>query len=111
MDVGDLMKMAGQMRDQLRSAQQEAQNLQVSAESGGGLVKIVMNGQHEVVNVSLDKSCVTGPQDLPLLEDLVRAAVNQAVAEVGLRLKDRMGGLAKGMGVDMSAFAGSDKAP
>ena len=111
MDVGDLMKMAGQMRDQLRSAQQEAQSLQVTGESGGGLVKVVMNGQHEVVKVSLDKSCLANPQDAPLLEDLVRAAVNQAVAEVGLRLKDRMGGLAKGMGVDMSAFTGPDKAP
>jgi DNA-binding YbaB/EbfC family protein len=107
MDVNNLMEMAGQLRERLSAAQNEAKDLTVTTEAGGGMVKVVMNGQHQVTQLQLDESLLGGAvkaADLRLLEDLVRAAVNQAAIDVAEAMKGRMGGLAKDFGVDMSAF-------
>lgn len=106
MDLSEIMKMAGQLRQQLSEAQAEAQKLRVSGEAGGGLVRLVMNGRHEVVELHLDPSAVPGlgGDDLALLEDLLRAAVNQASARVADELQQRLGGMAQGLGIDPSVF-------
>ena len=103
MDIGNLMQMANQLRDKLSNAQGEAAKLRVDGEAGGGLVRVVMNGRHEIVELKIDPK-VQG--DLKLLEDLVRAAVNQATVKVASGLTERMGGLAKDFGIDLSALEG-----
>lgn len=103
MDLNNLMQMAAQLRERLSSAQEQATNIRVTAESGGGLVRVVMNGRHEIVELKIDPIAVHA-SEVALLEDLVRAAVNQATAQVADALKDRLGGMAKDFGVDLSAL-------
>ena len=103
MDLNNLMQMATQLREQLTSAQQEAANAHYDGEAGGGMVKVVMNGRHELVELKIDPA-VFKSDEVKLLEDLVRAAVNQASARVAESLQSKMGNLAQGLGIDPSAF-------
>lgn len=101
MDVNQLMQMANQLKQQLQGAQSEAQNSRYVGEAGAGLVRVVMNGQHDLVEVQIDPKALS---DKTFLEDLMRAAVNQASLRVREDLKQRMGGMAKGLGIDMGAL-------
>jgi len=103
MDLNAIMQMAGQLKEQLSQAQSQAKNLRFTGESGGGLVRIVINGQHEALEVAIDPK-VIDPEDPKLLEDLVRAAVNQATGQAANALQQNMGNMAQGMGVDLSAM-------
>lgn len=103
MDLENLMQMANQLRDRLSNAEGEAETLRASGEAGGGLVQILMNGKHIALEVNIDPKALA---DRKLLEDLVRAAINQAVAQVAVGLKARLGGVAKDFGVDLSMLEG-----
>lgn len=103
MDLGQLMQMAQTMKDQLAKAQGEAANVRVQGEAGAGMVRVTMSGRHEVLEVVIDaKAFAMG--DKALLEDLVRAAMNQASMRVNEALKDKLGGMAAGMGLDLGAL-------
>lgn len=78
--LGEMMKKAQEMQENLQRAQREQANREVSGESGGGMVKIVMRGTHEVNRVTIDPSLVD--EDVEMLEDLVAAAINDAVHKV-----------------------------
>ena len=78
--IGNLMRQAQQMQENLQKAQAELAALEVTGEAGGGMVKVLMNGKHEVRRVTIDPS-VAG-DDRELLEDLVTAAINDAVRKV-----------------------------
>ena len=105
MDLGNLMDMAKQLKERLSTAETEAAALRVTGESGGGLVQVVMNGKHEVVELKIDpKAISSAPSDVRLLEDLIRAAVNQAAGQVAVGLKDRLGSFARDFGMDVSAL-------
>ncbi|HEY9150711.1 MAG: YbaB/EbfC family nucleoid-associated protein [Xanthomonadaceae bacterium] len=93
--LGNIMKQAQAMQENLQKAQAELANLEVSGESGGGLVKVVMTGRHEVRRVSIDDSLLADDKDM--LEDLVAAAVNDAVHKVESTTQERMSGLTAGM--------------
>lgn len=93
--LGNIMKQAQAMQENLQKAQAELANLEVSGESGGGLVKVVMTGRHEVRRVSIDDSLLADDKDM--LEDLVAAAVNDAVHKVESTTEERMSGLTAGM--------------
>jgi nucleoid-associated protein EbfC len=93
--IGDLMKQAQQMQADLQKAQSEAANAEVKGESGAGLVTVVMTGRHDVKRVSIDDSVFT--EDKEVLEDLLAAAVNDAVRKVEAHNKDAMSGLASGL--------------
>lgn len=93
--LGNIMKQAQAMQENLQKAQAELANLEVSGESGGGLVKVVMTGRHEVRRVSIDDSLLADDKDM--LEDLVAAAVNDAVHKVESTTQERMSGLTSGM--------------
>jgi DNA-binding YbaB/EbfC family protein len=93
--LGNLMKQAQQMQENLQKAQQELADLEVTGESGGGLVKVVMTGRHEVRRVTLDDSLLADDKDM--LEDLVAAAINDAVHKVESTTQERMSGLAAGL--------------
>lgn len=105
MDLNNLMQMAGQLKERLDEAQSQAGKLTVTGEAGGGLVRVSMNGRHELTAVKIDPAALKDG-DTALLEDLLIAAVNQATGQVGTGLKDKLGNMAQDFGVDMSAFEG-----
>lgn len=95
--LGDIMKQAQRMQENLKKAQEELATLEVVGQAGGGLVKVVMTGRHDVKRVTIDPSLLT--DDKEMIEDLVAAAVNDAVHEVEKQTQEKMGGLTSGMGL------------
>ncbi|HXH02993.1 MAG TPA: YbaB/EbfC family nucleoid-associated protein [Candidatus Competibacteraceae bacterium] len=95
--IGNLMKQAQKMQENLQRAQQELANLEITGESGGGLVKVVMTGRHEVRRVSIDGSLLSDDKDM--LEDLVAAAINDAVHKLERTTQERLAGLTAGLGL------------
>jgi nucleoid-associated protein EbfC len=93
--IGNLMKQAQKMQADLQRAQEEIARTEVTGESGGGLVKVTMNGRHEVRRVQIDPSLVG--DDREMLEDLVAAACNDAAHRVEQMMQERMSGLTAGM--------------
>ena len=93
--LGNLMKQAQQMQDSLRKAQEQLAKEEVTGESGGGLVKVVMNGNHEVRRVVIDDSLVG--DDREMLEDLVASAFNDAARRVMEKMQENMSGLTAGL--------------
>ncbi|GKT12647.1 MAG: nucleoid-associated protein EbfC [Thiomicrorhabdus sp.] len=92
--LGNLMKQAQDMQKNMQAAQDEIAQMEVTGESGGGMVKVVMTGKHELVKVTIDDSLM---DDKEMLEDLFAAAVNSAARNVDDISKDKMGGLTNGM--------------
>lgn len=92
--LAGLMKQAQQMQDNLKKAQEEIAAMQVEGQSGAGMVKVTMTGRHDVKRVSIDSSLMTDDKDM--LEDLVAAAVNDAVRRVEAATQEKMGGLTSG---------------
>ena len=86
--LGDLMKQAQQMQEKMRKAQEEVASAEVTGTAGAGLVTVVMNGRHDVVRVAIDDS-VLG-EDKSMLEDLLAAAVNDAVRKVEANQQDML---------------------
>jgi DNA-binding YbaB/EbfC family protein len=78
--LGDMMKKAQEMQANMQKAQAELANKEVTGEAGGGMVSIVMRGTHEVNRVTIDPSLID--EDMEMLEDLVAAAINDAVHKV-----------------------------
>lgn len=93
--LGDIMKQAQAMQENMKKMQEDLGKLEVTGESGAGLVKVQMNGRHDVKNVAIDDSLLK--EDKEMLEDLLAAAVNDAVRKVEASNKDKMGGLASGL--------------
>ena len=93
--LGNLMKQAQEMQASMQRAQEELASLEVTGESGGGLVKVTMTGKHEVRRVAIDDSLVGDDKDM--LEDLVAAAINDAVHRIEDATKERMTGLTSGL--------------
>ena len=93
--IGNLMKQAQAMQANLQKAQEELAKMEITGESGGGLVKVVMTGRHDVKRVSIDDSLLK--DDKEMLEDLVAAAVNDAVRTIEKKSKETMSGLTSGM--------------
>lgn len=93
--LGDLMKQAQQMQEKMQQAQQEVANVEVSGESGAGMVKIVMTGKHDVKSVNIDPSLLD--EDKEILEDMIAAAVNDAVRKVEDQTKDMMSSVTNGI--------------
>jgi len=93
--LGNIMKQAQQMQENMQKAQEEIAKLEVTGESGAGLVKITMTGRHDVKNVSIDPTLVGDDKDM--LEDLIAAAVNDANRRVESMTQEKMSGLTAGM--------------
>ncbi|MDN5869763.1 MAG: YbaB/EbfC family nucleoid-associated protein [Nitrococcus sp.] len=94
--MGNLMKQAQKMQENLQRAQEEIASLEVSGQAGGGLVNVVMTGRHEVRRITIDESVY---DDREMVEDLVAAAVNDATQKLEKATQERMSGLAQGMGL------------
>ena len=93
--MGNLMKQAQKMQEDMQKAQEEIANMEVEGQSGGGMVKVVMNGRHELKKVMLDDSLMG--DDKEMLEDLVAAAVNDAVRKIEPESSGKMSGLTAGL--------------
>lgn len=91
-DLNELMKQAKQMQEQFQKAQEELVNIVVTGESGAGLVTVEMNGRHDVVKVNLSDTLLS--EDKGVVEDLMAAAVNDAVRKLDEKKKDSLGGMA-----------------
>ena len=91
-NMNDLLKQAQQMSQQLMAAQQAAADQVVEGHSGGGVVKVEVTGGMEVRSVKIDPS-VVDPSDVEMLEDLVLAAIHDAMAKAGAISQQAMGGL------------------
>ncbi|MDD5037297.1 MAG: YbaB/EbfC family nucleoid-associated protein [Methylococcaceae bacterium] len=93
--LASLMQQAQQMQDNIKKAQDELAATEIHGESGGGLVRIVMNGKREALKLSIDESLVK--EDRDMLEDLVVAAINDAVHKVAKLKQDKMSSLTGGI--------------
>lgn len=93
--IGNLMKQAQKMQEDMQKAQQEMGNIEVTGQSGGGLVKVIMTCKHDVKRIEIDDSLVGDDKDM--LEDLVAAAINDAVRSVETTTQDKFSGLTDGL--------------
>ena len=92
--LGNLMKQAQQMQENMRKMQDQLASVEVEGESGAGMVKVVMTCKHDVKRVSIDPSVM---DDKEMLEDLVAAAVNDAVRRVESTVQEKMSGFTSGL--------------
>jgi hypothetical protein len=97
--LGDFMKQAQAMQERMQQVQEEIAGLEVTGESGAGLVKVVMNGRHEVMRVDIDASLFE--EDKEVMEDLVAAACNDCVRKVEAAQTEKMSGMAAGLGLPL----------
>ena len=92
--LAGLMQQAQKMQQEMQKAQEELASLEVTGEAGGGLVKITMNGKHAVHRIQIDPSLM---DDKEMLEDIVTAAVNDAVNRVAATTQERMSEMTAGI--------------
>lgn len=95
--LGDLMKQAQQMQANMQKMQEDLAKAEVKGEAGAGLVAVVMNGRHDVKRVQIDASLMT--EDKEMLEDLLAAAVNDAVRKIETQNREQMAKMTAGMGI------------
>lgn len=93
--LGNIMKQAQQMQEKMQKVQEEIAQLEVTGESGAGLVKVTINGAHNCRRIELDNSLME--DDKEMIEDLVAAAFNDAVRRLEELQKEKMAGVSQGM--------------
>lgn len=94
-NFGNMMKQAQALQANMQKAQAEIASLEVTGESGGGMVKVTMTGKHDVRRVQIEPAVIG--EDREMLEDLIAAAVNDAVKKVEQRSAEKMAGLMSGL--------------
>jgi DNA-binding YbaB/EbfC family protein len=97
-DLGGLMQAAQKMQADLQKTQAELEHKMVEASSGGGMVTAVVNGRFELVSIKIDPTCVD-PKDVGMLQDLITAAVNQAVAKAKAMAQAELSKITGGMAI------------
>lgn len=95
--MGNIMKQAQQMQANMEKVQQELANAEVVGESGAGLVKVTMNGKHDVKRVEIDPELMK--DDKEMIEDLLAAAVNDANRRIEKMSQEKMSSVTSGMGL------------
>ena len=96
-NIGQLMKQAQMMQENMRRLQESLATMEVEGQSGAGLVKVLMTCKYEVKRVAIDASLVGDDRDM--LEDLVAAAFNDASRRVEATIAEKMGGMTAGLGL------------
>jgi DNA-binding YbaB/EbfC family protein len=94
-NIGNLMKQAQAMQENLAKAQAQVGQISATGESGGGMVKITMNGKHEVARVQIEPALLS--EDREVLEDLIAAAINDATHKVAVAVNEKMSGAMAGL--------------
>jgi DNA-binding YbaB/EbfC family protein len=95
-NYGDLMKQAKVMQKQLETIQEELKNMVFESSSGGGAVKVKVNGDQQLLEIKITKEIVD-PDDIEMLEDMVMVAVNDAIMKSKNEYNSKMGSLTGGM--------------
>lgn len=95
--LGNIMKQAQRVQENMQKAQQELAEMEVTGQAGGGMVSVVMTGRHDVKRVNIDPGLMQ--EDKEMLEDLLAAAVNDAVRQIETRTQERMASVTSGMGL------------
>ncbi|MCK5771885.1 YbaB/EbfC family nucleoid-associated protein [Algiphilus sp.] len=93
--LGQMMQQAQKMQEDMRRAQEEVAQMEVTGESGAGLVKVTLNGKYQARKVEIDPSALE--EDKDFLEDLVAAAINHAAEKVEKAVQEKMAGVTGGM--------------
>jgi DNA-binding YbaB/EbfC family protein len=93
--LGNIMKQAQKMQEEMQKAQADLANKEVTGEAGGGMCKVVMRGTHEVTRVEIDPAMME--DDKEMLEDLIAAAVNDAVHKIAKSNQDAMADMTAGL--------------
>ncbi|HMK87849.1 MAG TPA: YbaB/EbfC family nucleoid-associated protein [Steroidobacteraceae bacterium] len=93
--LGNLLRQAQQMQESMQKAQAELASLEVTGESGAGMVKVVLNGRHEAKKVAIEPKLAG--EELTLIEDLVVAAINDATRKIEARIQEKYAGLMSGI--------------
>jgi DNA-binding YbaB/EbfC family protein len=93
--LGNLMRQAQQMQETMKKAQAELADLEVRGEAGAGMVKIVLNGRHEAKAITIEPKLLA--EDKDMLEDLVVAAINDAVHKLAAQSQEKYAGLMSGL--------------
>ena len=95
--LAGLMKQAQAMQENMKKAQEAIAAMEIEGQSGGGLVKVLMTGRHDAKRVTIDPSLLG--EDKDMLEDMVAAAINDAVRKIDAASQEKMAGLSAGMGL------------
>ena len=95
--LAGLMKQAQQMQENMKRMQEELATIEVEGQSGAGMVKVTMTCRHDVKRVVIDESLLKDDKDM--LEDLIAAAMNDAVRRAEATTQEKMGGMTAGMGL------------
>ena len=98
MNLAKMMKQAQELQGKMAQVQEELGRAEIEGSAGGGMVKAVMSGKHELRRLTIDPSLVA-PDDVGMLEDLIIAAVNDARVKVEAHVKEEMGKLTGGLGL------------
>ena len=98
MNLAKMMKQAQELQGKMAQVQEELGRAEIEGSAGGGMVKAVMSGKHELRRLTIDPSLVT-PEDDGMHEDLIVAAVNDARGKVEAHVKEEMGKLTGGLGL------------
>ncbi len=93
--LGNILKQAQKMQEEMQKVQQELAELEVTGEAGGGMVKVTMNGRHEARAVQIDPELMG--DDREMLEDLIAAAINDAVRKVEQQSQERLASVTSGL--------------
>ena len=96
--IGNIMKQAQQMQRRMAEMQEELENKQVEASAGGGMVTSVVNGKQQLLELKIEPTAVD-PEDVEMLQDLVTAAVNEAIKQSQQMAQDEMSKITGGMNI------------
>lgn len=97
-NMGKLMKQAQQLQTKMAKLQEEMGDKTIEASAGGGMVKVVANGKQEIVSIEIEKE-VVDPEDVDMLQDLILAAVNEALTRSQSMVSEQMGKLTGGLNI------------
>ncbi|MGI6077328.1 MAG: YbaB/EbfC family nucleoid-associated protein [Fastidiosipilaceae bacterium] len=95
-NLNQLMKQAQKMQEEMAKAQEEIANLEVEGSSGGGMVQVKINGDHRIIELNIEPEAVD-PDDVDMLEDMVIAAINDAMNKLDKASEERMGSVTGGL--------------
>jgi DNA-binding YbaB/EbfC family protein len=96
--MGNMLKQAQQLQSKMAKMQEELAQKTVEASAGGGMVKVVANGKQQIVSLEIEKE-VVDPEDVDMLQDLILAAVNDALARAQEMVSSEMGKLTGGLNI------------
>ena len=97
-NIGNIMKQAKKMQEKIGRLQAELETKTIEAQSGGGMVRVIVNGKFEVVSLKIEKD-VVNPEDIELLQDLITAAVNEGIRKSQEMASSEMAKITGGLGI------------